>query len=265
MVSMRSRRYKSNRRFKDRERNCLSTTVMMFGYMADNWKPGATGLSRHDELDHPVKAKQGWLLLLSLVSLILIYPLLDHERLSSALILGSLTFFPLIVAAVKLSRKRVLFWVFIALFVGGGVSMIGGVLLASPVFLAIHWAVLTLLFILAISGLFRYVRFAAEITADHLFTAASIYLLLASMWFTLYEIIETIQPSSFQQTITGASHSQPDLLYFSLATLTTLGYGDIVPVGGEVRMLAALEAVVGVLYVAITVALLVGAYRRTEQ
>ena len=53
-----------------------------------------------------------------------------------------------------------------------------------------------------------------------------------------------------------------ELLYFSLATLTTLGYGDVVPLYGEVRILAALEAVSGVFYVAITVAILVSRYRR---
>jgi hypothetical protein len=232
--------------------------------MADTRKPEATGLNRQNELDHPVKSDRGWLLLLSLAALILIYPLLDHARLSSALILGSLTFLPLIVAAVKLSHKRVLLWMFIALLAVGGIFLIAGVLLASPVLLATHWAALALLFGLAVFGLFRYVRFALTITADHLFTAASIYLLLACMWFTLYQVIDTIQPNSFQQTITGASHAGPDLLYFSLVTLTTLGYGDIVPVWGEVRMLAALEAVVGVLYIAITVALIVSAYRRTE-
>jgi hypothetical protein len=232
--------------------------------MADTRKPEAAGLNRQNELDHPVKSGRGWLLLLSLAALILTYPLLDHARLSSGLIFGSLTFLPLIVAAIKLSRKRVLLWMFIALLAVGGIFLIASVLLASPILLAIHWAVLTLLFGLAVFGLFRYVRFALAITADHLFTAASIYLLLACMWFTLYQLIDTIQPNSFQQTITGASHPGPDLLYFSLVTLTTLGYGDIVPVWGEVRMLAALEAVVGVLYIAITVALVVSAYRRTE-
>ena len=55
---------------------------------------------------------------------------------------------------------------------------------------------------------------------------------------------------------------QSELLYFSLATLTTLGYCDVVPVYNEVRMLAVLESVAGVLYVAITVAILVSSYRR---
>ena len=55
---------------------------------------------------------------------------------------------------------------------------------------------------------------------------------------------------------------QTELLYFSLVTLSTLGYGDIVPLRGEVRILAALEAITGVLYIAITVALLVSSYKQ---
>ena len=54
---------------------------------------------------------------------------------------------------------------------------------------------------------------------------------------------------------------QTELLYFSLITLSTIGYGDIVPLSGEARILAALEGVTGVLYIAITVALLVSSFR----
>jgi Ion channel len=222
-------------------------------------------LSRDNELGGQSKSKRGFLLLLSLVALILIHPQLD-QSLSSRLILGFLTFVPIIVAAVKLSHKKVMLWIFVALLAGGSICMIAGSILANQILLAIHWGMLAVLFGLAVFGLFAYLRQASVITPDHLFTAASIYLLLASLWFTIYKAIETVQPASFLQTVTGATHPRIDLLYFSLATLTTLGYGDIVPVGDEVRTLAALEAAVGVLYVAITVALLVSAYKpRTEQ
>jgi len=46
--------------------------------------------------------------------------------------------------------------------------------------------------------------------------------------------------------------------------LTTLGYGDIVPMSPVARMFAALESATGVLYIAITVARLVAAYQRTD-
>ena len=49
-----------------------------------------------------------------------------------------------------------------------------------------------------------------------------------------------------------------DLIYFSNVTLTTLGYGDIVPISNLARTLANLEAMAGQLYVAIVIASMVG-------
>jgi hypothetical protein len=54
---------------------------------------------------------------------------------------------------------------------------------------------------------------------------------------------------------------QTELLYFSLITLSTVGYGDIVPLSGMARIVTALEGVTGVLYIATTVALLVSRFR----
>ena len=51
-----------------------------------------------------------------------------------------------------------------------------------------------------------------------------------------------------------------DLQYFSFVTMTTLGYGDVAPVSDVARALAALEALIGQLYLAVLVAALVGAY-----
>ncbi len=72
--------------------------------------------------------------------------------------------------------------------------------------------------------------------------------------------IDALSPGSIQ---IGSHPADPqtELLYFSLVTLSTIGYGDIVPLSGVARILAALEGVTGVLYIAITVALLVGRFR----
>jgi hypothetical protein len=47
------------------------------------------------------------------------------------------------------------------------------------------------------------------------------------------------------------------MLYFSFVTLTTLGYGDIVPVSGAAKMLASGEALFGQIYLAVFIARLV--------
>jgi hypothetical protein len=53
-------------------------------------------------------------------------------------------------------------------------------------------------------------------------------------------------------------------LYFSFITLSTVGYGDITPVSRAARLLTAMEAVTGLLYVAVLIARLVSLYSRTK-
>jgi hypothetical protein len=89
----------------------------------------------------------------------------------------------------------------------------------------------------------------------------SIYLLLAITWAVSYQVIETLSPSSFQGGRDGALLGIVEFLYFSLTTITTLGYGDITPVGPTTRMWVTLEAVAGVFYIAVLVARLVTLYR----
>ncbi len=81
-------------------------------------------------------------------------------------------------------------------------------------------------------------------------------------WFALYSAIDVFVPGSILHNNATITNRQSELLYFSLITLSTVGYGHIVPLHGEVRILAALEGIAGVLYIAITVALLVSAYKQ---
>ena len=67
----------------------------------------------------------------------------------------------------------------------------------------------------------------------HLYTAVSIYLLLGMQWFALYSAIEVFRPRSFLHNPSVVTDRQTELLYFSLVTLSTVGYGDVVPLNGE--------------------------------
>jgi hypothetical protein len=115
-------------------------------------------------------------------------------------------------------------------------------------------------FALTAAGLFSYLRSSRIVTQHHLYTAVSIYLVLGLLWASLYLAMDAFAPGSIR-VVGHAAERDTDLLYFSLITLSTIGYGDIVPVGGEARILAALEGVTGVLYIAVTVALLVSRFR----
>ena len=92
--------------------------------------------------------------------------------------------------------------------------------------------------------------------------AAAVYLLLALIWALSYRFIGDLAPGAFNGLSPDHHSSWTQYLYFSLTTLTTLGYGDITPVNPFARIWVTFEAVVGVLYVAILVARLVSLYRR---
>jgi voltage-gated potassium channel Kch len=93
------------------------------------------------------------------------------------------------------------------------------------------------------------------VTADLVFCAISIYLLIGIGWAGIYTVVEGISPGSFTGTSEGG-----DLLYFSFVTLTTVGYGDVLPLSTLGKRLAIFEAAMGSIYMAVIVAMIVGRY-----
>ena len=123
-----------------------------------------------------------------------------------------------------------------------------------------------MIFFLFVSAMMlRDVLRVGRVTGDTLYGAACVYLLFAVTFSMAYAVIDVLDPNAFNCTTAiirlsdGRIHTI-ELLYFSLVTLTTLGYGDISPVSPIARALASIEAVTGVLYSALLVARLVGMY-----
>tara|TARA_Y100000310_G_C20667789_1_gene808576 strand:- start:1045 stop:1794 length:750 start_codon:yes stop_codon:yes gene_type:complete len=111
-------------------------------------------------------------------------------------------------------------------------------------------------YLYTITILFLHIIHTKRITSDILFGAVSIYLLLGLFWASIYVMINAVFPGAFLPV--GLAWS--DFLYYSFITLTSLGYGDIIPVLTFARSIAMLEVVVGVLYITILIARLVGLY-----
>ena len=98
-----------------------------------------------------------------------------------------------------------------------------------------------------------------RITFHRLQGAIVLYLSLALIFAATYGLIWELIPGAFVNIAvpTGDAREVAIMLYFSLSTLTTTGYGDIVPIDPFARSLANLESVVGPFFLAITVARLV--------
>jgi hypothetical protein len=85
------------------------------------------------------------------------------------------------------------------------------------------------------------------------------YLVIATAFSQLYCILNHFVDHAFNQTI--PSTQGETFLYFSMVTLTSVGYGGIVPVNPYVRMVAAMESMSGIFFFAVVVARLVSSYR----
>ncbi|MGB5329083.1 MAG: potassium channel family protein [Gammaproteobacteria bacterium] len=93
------------------------------------------------------------------------------------------------------------------------------------------------------------------VTVDLIYCSISIYLLIGMGWAGVYTILESILPGSFSGTPESG-----DLLYFSFVTLTTVGYGDVLPLSVLGKRLAIVEGAMGSIYMAVIVAMIVGRY-----
>jgi hypothetical protein len=132
-----------------------------------------------------------------------------------------------------------------------------GYLLSWHIF-AMGLAVIYLAFVAAV--FVRAVVSEPTVTTDTLAGAISAYLLIGITYGLLYGFIEQISPGSFRETVSPgvAKIHSPDLIFFSFVSLTTVGYGDIVPWSGPAKSFAILESVTGVMYPAVLVGRLIG-------
>ncbi len=122
-------------------------------------------------------------------------------------------------------------------------------------------------FVLAATFAFGRVLEDDNVDMNRIAGAVSIYMLIGLIWASLYFFLSLMDPQAFNGLSDLSSHelkhlnaAYMDLLYYSYVTLSTLGYGDVTPVGRAAQSLAYLEAICGVMYVAVLVAALVGSY-----
>jgi hypothetical protein len=114
-----------------------------------------------------------------------------------------------------------------------------------------------------IGHLLHFVLRAPMVNVEVLCASISAYLMLGLMWTVAYWLVDQVTPGgAFSFNTSGGVQSMNGFtgFYFSFITLSTVGYGDITPVSRAARWLAAMEAMTGLLYVAVLIARLVSLY-----
>ena len=107
-----------------------------------------------------------------------------------------------------------------------------------------------------------------EVTPNTIYGAISVYLLIGFIFSNVFTFVVTTEPSSLINVMNNSSAvDNTDALYYSYVTLTTLGFGDVVPANDLTRTFSVLEAIIGQLYLTILVAILISnfiPYRRKK-
>jgi len=194
-------------------------------------------------------------------------PSLVSGRLIIALLNNLVFSFLLLFGVIALTRHRILqvvFGIIVVLIISARLLKLStGTpwLTGWDTFLSI---ITTLAFVMVILG---HVYKEGPVTSHRILGAVAAYLLIALAFALSYFLIESLNPHSFEFSNYAVMHDdQPWRLfyYFSITTLTTMGYGDITPVQPITRNLVVMEALIGQLYPAILLARLVSLHAQEK-
>ncbi|WP_027924780.1 potassium channel family protein [Pseudomonas sp. URMO17WK12:I12] len=205
-------------------------------------------------------------LLLLLLGLILLFPFLE-EGIFARTLLGIVFSIVLLVGAFATRQTR---W---GLILKLGLAFLGVSLLWTSLWVKsiaifnLAGIAYTASLAVSFSAVLRYVLKRGPITADKLHGALAGYIMLAFVWSFVFALVEISNTGSF-----GPGHldfMQPGtffkLIYFSFTTLTTTGYGDVIPLTNHARSLVMIEEFSGVFYVGVVIARLAGLYPSNQR
>ena len=203
-------------------------------------------------------------LLVVLAILFVLHPLLAASHIGSAVLDMCLSSALLLTVRALRDCHRAMSVAALSLSLLAIAAALGSHLFQVEVLLPLGHVLGVLFFLMTGTLLLGRVLEAGPVTSNRLHAAVCGYLLIGLGWGLVFSTMEHVHPGTFLDASgnPSASHAVlagfPHLTYFSFATLTTLGFGDIVPISPLARSLSALAAVTGQLYLALLVARLVG-------
>lgn len=216
-------------------------------------------------LEHAVEGKV--IYLLALIVLVQFgYPVTANGTL--ALVLFEILYASMIVVGVIVGRDSKPHMIFL--------TATGFIYLAASLVYAMNptatWAIFITYFSLIpylgmlIWILGRFLIIVKSINRDVLYAAVAIYLLIGALFVPLYGMIESLAPGSFRDgSYPDAVVQWQQLVYYSYTSLTSTGYGDILPISWWARSLANLEMVAGGLFITIVMSRLVALYTSEKE
>lgn len=161
-----------------------------------------------------------------------------------------------IVALTKSHRRSIVLMIIPILFV---ILRWVTVFDTTPLMLLVEIIFTIATFVLLIGLVLMKVFEPGPITQYRVIGSIVVYMILANLWAVLYLFIYQHIPGSFQLTLPSFDSNtlEANFMYFSYITITTTGFGEIVPLHPFARSLVQVESIIGVLYPVILIGRLV--------
>jgi hypothetical protein len=225
--------------------------------------PGGTLPATASERASPIEGHRFFVLFVFLLASLVLYPYAEESQFSyyALRLLGSAVILLSVYAA---GFRRSLLILALALAIP---AMLQRAMIPSADRSALAVASILLSFvfdIFIIVVLFRHVFSNSEPNSETVFGALCIYMLIGFSFASVYNLLTMLHPNAFYLDPLINPHTFPnrfDFVYFSFGTITSLGATGVVAVLPQARSFAILEAILGILYLAVLIARLMVAYR----
>ena len=117
---------------------------------------------------------------------------------------------------------------------------------------------MVLYFIYIVMGVVQYLLKSSIVDSNVILGCVAAYLLIGILMSFVFALLLELNPGAFDTPAEAMDYS--DILYFTMVSLTTIGYGDIKPVASMAKMLAYFSGIIGQMYMGIVTAIIVGKY-----
>ncbi|RLA65964.1 MAG: two pore domain potassium channel family protein [Epsilonproteobacteria bacterium] len=173
-------------------------------------------------------------------------------------IFSIVTIFMLLVSIKSLKTEKTWKWAVYAFLLSFVLLTTLGKFFDHRVYVFLILIILLLFFIGSFSAAAKQVLMVGDIDGNKIIGSLSLYLLLGLIWAVIYLLLLFMDPSAFSGVqATNWQQGFSRIAYYSFVTLTTLGYGDILPSNHIAEFFVYLEAIIGVFYMAIIVSSLI--------
>ena len=198
-----------------------------------------------------------WLLLTQLAG-VMLYPTMEGTAAGRAWF-GAFGMLVLVLALWVVNRSAAINWIAWCLAIPAVLLSLLAAFAQLPGLLVYAYLLESALYFYTAAGLIAYMLRDHRVTRDELYATAATFTLLAWGFAFAFAVCQVWYPGSF----TGAvAPERPrtwfELLFLSFSTLSSVGIGDILPIGPQARALVMLASFAGVMYIALVVSRLIG-------